>query len=60
MKKTTVKLIEDKFKRDFEDISYQIRQNKKQIKELAMKQRRLKDLRKGLFEILSKIRGYDE
>jgi hypothetical protein len=32
MKKSTVELIEKKFVREFEDISYEIRKNKKEIK----------------------------
>lgn len=59
LKKSTIALIEARFKQDFEKISADIRRNKRQIKELATKQRELKDLRKGLFEILSKIRGYE-
>jgi hypothetical protein len=58
MKKSTVELIEKTFKNQFDDMSYKIRQNKKEIKRLADEQRRLKDVRKGLFEILSQIRGY--
>ena len=58
MKKETVKLIEEKFNKDFSEISYKIYKNKKQIKLLSGEQRELKDLRKGLFEILSHIRGY--
>lgn len=58
MKKSTVELIEKTFKNQFEDISSKIRSNKRDINALAREQRRLKDLRKGLFEILSQIRGY--
>lgn len=58
MKKETVKLIEERFKKDFEDLSYKIRSNKREINKLAAEQRRLKDVRKGLFDILSAIRGY--
>ncbi len=58
MTKQTIELITNKFKEDFDGISYEIRKNKREIKILASKQRNLKNLRKGLFEILSKIRGF--
>jgi hypothetical protein len=58
MKKTTVELIEKTFKRNFDDITYEIHKNKKEIKRLAEKQRELKNMRKDLFDILSQIRGY--
>ena len=58
MKKETVKLIENKFKKDFEELFWKIRKNKDKIKDLAKEQRELKDLRCALFEILSQIRGY--
>jgi len=57
MKKAVIELIEKTFKNNFDDISYEIRQNKKEIKRLAERQRQLKDARKGLFEIMSQIRG---
>lgn len=60
MKKSTVELIEKTFKNQFDELSSKIRWNKKEIRRLADEQRRLKDLRKGLFEILSQIRGYSK
>jgi len=58
MKKSTVKLIEAKFKKDFDNLSYEIRKNKRDITRLAKKQKELKELRKGLFDLLSYVRGY--
>jgi len=60
MKKSTVELVEKTFKNQFDELSSKIRGNKRDIKRLANEQRRLKDLRKGLFEILSQIRGYSK
>lgn len=57
MKASTVKLVEEKFKKDVYDINYKIYKNKQQIKVLAEEQKKLKDTRKGLFEILRLIRG---
>jgi DNA-binding transcriptional regulator GbsR (MarR family) len=55
MKQATVKLIEEKFKKDIDNIQYEIRKNKKEINNLAKKQRELKDTRKGLYDILRLI-----
>lgn len=52
MKKTTLKLICDKFERDMNAINYEIFKNKSEINKLAKKQRDLKDTRKGLCEIM--------
>jgi hypothetical protein len=57
MKQSTVKLIEEKFNKDISDINYQIYKNKNEIKQLAEKQKELKNTRKGLHEILSLIRN---
>lgn len=56
MKQSTIKLIEDKFKNDVYKINSEIRKNKYDINQLAIKQRQLKDIRKGLFEILGLVR----
>jgi len=56
MKKSTVETIEKKFEKDFENISSQLRDNKRKIKDLAEEQTRLKTTRRGLFEILRLIR----
>ena len=56
MKKTTVDLIERKFKNDFDEISTKIRSNKREIERLSNIQRDLKNVRRGMFEILRLIR----
>lgn len=57
MKESVISLIEEKFNKDIIDINHQIKLNKSKIKDLAIKQRELKDTRKGLFEILRKLKG---
>lgn len=52
----TADLIREKFRRDFHEIQYQIRQNKKKIKNLADEQKKLKLLGKGLFNTLRLIK----
>lgn len=56
MKKATVELIEKRFKNDFDEISYRIRDNASRISALAKEQRELKETRRGLFSILQIIR----
>lgn len=56
MKKSIVELIENKFKQDIWDIDFKIRENKRTINQLAEEQKKLKNTRKGLFEILRMIR----
>jgi hypothetical protein len=56
MKQTTVKLIENKFKKDIDQINYEIHKNKQTIKGLSEKQRELKETRKGLYDLLRLIR----
>lgn len=56
MKQSTIKLIEEKFKKDIYNIDVEIRKNKRTIKDLAEKQRQLKDTRKGLYELLRLVK----
>ncbi len=56
MKKSTIQLIENKFKQDIWLIDMELRKNKNEINRLAEKQRELKDTRKGLYEILRLIK----
>lgn len=56
MKKSTIRLIENKFKQDIAQIDAKIRNNKWEINRLAEEQRQLKDTRKGLYEILRLIK----
>lgn len=56
MKELTLKLIEDKFKSDINKINWEITKNKSDIKRLSQNQIDLKDTRKGLYEILRKLK----
>lgn len=56
MKESTLKLIEDKFKSDINKINWEITKNKSDIKRLSQNQIDLKDTRKGLYEILRKLK----
>lgn len=56
MKKETLELIKDRFESEINSISWEIRGNKLKINQLAKKQRELKDTRKGLYEILRKLK----
>jgi hypothetical protein len=56
MKKTTVEIIERKFKKDIDAIDYELYRNKQEINRLAEKQKQLKDTKKSLYEILRLIR----
>ena len=56
MRKETIEFIKLKFKRDFSDINYEIRKNKKEINRLAEQQITLKESRKKLWELLRQIK----
>ena len=56
MKKSTVELIEKKFKDDIWKIRCKIKTNKYEIKELAQKQNELKQTEQALYEILRLIK----
>jgi hypothetical protein len=56
MKQSTIKLIEDKFMNDIWKIDSEIRDNKSKIKQLAKRQKELKDTKKGLYDILKLIK----
>jgi hypothetical protein len=56
MKKSTVELIEKKFRWDIDAIDSELRKNKREINRLATRQRELKDIKKSLYEILRLIK----
>lgn len=51
-----IKELVEKFKRDVYNIEAEIRKNKRTVKDLAEKQRQLKDIRKGLYELLRLVK----
>lgn len=57
VKKETIDIIERRFKEDIWKIESEIYRNKSEIKRLAEKQKELKNIRKGLYEILRQIKG---
>lgn len=56
LKQSTVKIIEEKFRKDINQIQYEIYKNKSEINRLAEKQKQLKDTKKGLYDILRLIK----
>jgi len=48
-------LIREKFQKEIYQIDFEIRKNKREINNLATKQKQLKDTKKGLHEILQLI-----
>ena len=57
MKPETIQIIEEKFQKDIRDINYEIRNNKREIQALATKQKKLKDTRRGLYDILRLVKS---
>ena len=57
MKQATIQIIEEKFQKDITNINYEIRNNKREIKSLAEKQKKLKDTRRGLYNILRLVKN---
>lgn len=57
MKQATIQIIEEKFQKDIRDINYEIRNNKREIQALATKQKKLKDTRRGLYDILRLVKS---
>ena len=55
MKKAAVEAIKRKFENDMFNINYEMRTNKFKINQLAKRQKELKDIKKGLYEILRLI-----